>query len=182
MCGHACCRNKRVHPANMPVILPDKLLRRASDDDLRDHYLKVSRGDSDADIQAQHQVLFEMDRRDRREQERAEAQAAYRRRLAGQRMEYEATVEAAYQDADRQTRGNLLNRAGVRAGIDEKTLFTGSETRAHRYASKELLNYWETHDPGTRRPSARPSRAVLDSRRERAARRARRAKAERQAA
>ena len=28
MCPHACCRNKRVHPGNMPVILPSKLLAR----------------------------------------------------------------------------------------------------------------------------------------------------------
>lgn len=38
MCGHACCRNRRVHGANMPVILPNRLLRRASDDDLADHF------------------------------------------------------------------------------------------------------------------------------------------------
>lgn len=41
MCPHACCRNKRVHPDNMPVILPSKLLRRASDEDLAAHYDRV---------------------------------------------------------------------------------------------------------------------------------------------
>jgi hypothetical protein len=38
MCTHACCRGRRVHPENMPVILPNKLLHRAKDEDLAAHY------------------------------------------------------------------------------------------------------------------------------------------------
>ena len=41
MCPHACCRNRRVHPANMPVILPSRLLGRASDDEPLGHRLHV---------------------------------------------------------------------------------------------------------------------------------------------
>ena len=63
MCSHACCRNKRVHPGNMPVILPSKLLRRASDADLAAHYDRVQ-GDSRKDERARAQVLHEMERRD----------------------------------------------------------------------------------------------------------------------
>src|SRR5262245_25681719 len=66
MCSHACCRGYRVHPSNMPVILPNKLLQRASDDDLREHYQRVSRGGSNKEIEAQYQILAVMDRRDRR--------------------------------------------------------------------------------------------------------------------
>src|SRR6516165_3526490 len=145
MCGHACCRGHRVHPANMPVILPNPLLRRASDEDLRDHYLEVSRGSSAEDVAAQNQALAEFDRRDQKEAARRERSRLAALRIAGFRSEHEAAVEAAYLEADRETRGNLLNRAGIAQGVSEQSLFTGSEARARRYASVELLNHWETH-------------------------------------
>jgi hypothetical protein len=145
MCGHACCRGYRVHPKNMPVILPNPLLRRASDEDLSDHYQKVSRGSSDDDVVAQNQILAEMDRRDRKESARQERARLAALRIAGIRAERESAVEAAYLEADRDTRGNLLNRAGIAQGVSERSLFTGSEARARRYASTELLNHWETH-------------------------------------
>ena len=63
VCPHACCRNKRVHPVNMPVILPSKVLRRASDEDLAAHFDRVQ-GDSRKDERARAQVLHEMERRD----------------------------------------------------------------------------------------------------------------------
>lgn len=52
MCQHACCRGYRVHPANYPVILPNKLLRRASEQDLADHFAKVSAQNTDAEIES----------------------------------------------------------------------------------------------------------------------------------
>jgi hypothetical protein len=39
----------------------------------------------------------------------------------------------------------MLNKAGKAAGIDERSLFTGPESRARRYASEELLNHWQSH-------------------------------------
>jgi hypothetical protein len=39
----------------------------------------------------------------------------------------------------------MLNKAGKAAEIDERSLFTGPESRARRYASEELLNHWESH-------------------------------------
>jgi hypothetical protein len=39
----------------------------------------------------------------------------------------------------------MLNRAGQAAGIDERSLFTGPESRARRYASEELLNHRQSH-------------------------------------
>lgn len=39
----------------------------------------------------------------------------------------------------------MLNRRGREAGIDERPLFRGPEARARKYASEELLNYWEDH-------------------------------------
>jgi hypothetical protein len=49
MCPHACCRGHRVHPDNYPVILPSRLLRRASDYDLAEHFDRVSTGTTPQD-------------------------------------------------------------------------------------------------------------------------------------
>jgi hypothetical protein len=50
--------------------------------------------------------------------------------------------------------GSLLNPRGRAVGTSERSLFTGSEDRAMRYASQELLNYWQEHP----RPTAADSR------------------------
>jgi hypothetical protein len=150
MCPHACCRNYRVHPANMPVILPNRLLRRASEEDLREHYKRVSRGDTDQDIQARYQVLAEMDRRDQADIRRHQSELRRKEQIFGRKLAREEAVETAWQAAERDTKGNMLNRAGKAAGISERSLFTGPESRARRYASEELLNHWQ-HNP---RPTA----------------------------
>ena len=140
MCPHACCRNKRVHPANMPVVLPSKLLRRASDDDLADHYARVQ-GDSRKDERARAQVLHEMDRRD------TEAKAKDNRAHAkySRQLEYAEVQEQSYVAAEEATRGNMVNRKGQAAGINPRTLITGREETFRRYASDELTEYYATH-------------------------------------
>jgi hypothetical protein len=45
----------------------------------------------------------------------------------------------------------MLNAAGRAQGIDPRSLFTGPESRARRYASEELLEHWQSHH----RPTAR---------------------------
>lgn len=137
MCPHACCRNRRVHPENYPVILPSKLLRRASDADLAKHY------DSTDNEAARAQVLYEMERRDQAEASRRARREAYAQRLFNQRVEREEAVEWSYTRAEDATNGYMLNRAGNAAGVSPRSLFTGSETRARRYASEELLNHWQ---------------------------------------
>jgi hypothetical protein len=144
MCPHACCRNKRVHPENMPVILPNKLLRRASDEDLAAHYERIH-GNTAKDERARAQVLYEMDRRDRREVERRRHREAIAHGAYARRLDREETVEHAYVTAERDTRGNMLNRKGEARGINPRSLFTGSEARARRYASEELLEHWQEH-------------------------------------
>jgi hypothetical protein len=144
MCPHACCRNKRVHPANMPVILPNKLLRRASDEDLAAHYDRVQ-GGSAKDVRARAQVLHEMDRRDRLAEERKRRRKAVAYGAYARRLEREEAVEHAYVTAERTTSGYMLNRKGMARGINPRSLFTGSEARARRYASEELLEHWQTH-------------------------------------
>lgn len=58
------------------------------------------------------------------------------------RAEYDDLLHAAYADAERETRGALLNARGAAKGIDPVSLFMGPEVRAHAYASEELLEHW----------------------------------------
>lgn len=143
MCPHACCRNQRVHPENMPVILPSKLLRRASDEDLQAHYERVQ-GSSRKDERARAQVLHEMDRRDAGERARGQrSHAKFSRQL-----EQAEAVEASYVAAEAETRGNMVNKKGRARGISPRTLITGRAEDFERYASDELKEYYATrHRP-----------------------------------
>ena len=140
MCPHACCRNKRVHPKNMPVILPSKLLRKASDKDLAEHYERVS-GDSKKEQRARAQVLHEMDRRD------AEETARGNRSMAkfSRQLEQADAAEASYVAAENHTRGNMVNAKGRARGVNPRTLITGREADFRRYASDELAEYYAEH-------------------------------------
>jgi hypothetical protein len=137
MCPHACCRNKRVHPDNYPVVLPDRLLRRASDKDLAEAY------DRNPSERRRDQIMHEMERRDEAELRRAETRKRYERLRLARRMEREELVEYSYVKAENETRGHMLNKAGRAADIDPRSLFTGPQARARRYASEELMNHWQ---------------------------------------
>lgn len=146
MCPHACCRNKRVHPANMPVILPRPLLRRASDDDLQAHYDRVQ-GDSYREQRARMQVLHEMDRRDQEVvAKKGRAAAKYHRQL-----EQADAREASYVAAEEATRGNMVNRKGRSRDVNPRTLIYAPEATFSRYASDELKEFYSTRH----RPTAR---------------------------
>ena len=62
-------------------------------------------------------------------------------------------ARAAYRDhvywqwraAEDATNGYLVNNEGRRRGIDPVSLFTGPEARARRWASDELLAWWDEH-------------------------------------
>jgi hypothetical protein len=124
----------------MPVILPDKLLRRASDHDLAEHYDRVA-----DNPRAQAQVLHEIERRDADAVRRHDRALEHKRRVFAKRIERAEEVDRRWEEAEKATRGNMLNKAGRAAGIDERSLFTGPESRARRYASEELLNHWQSH-------------------------------------
>jgi hypothetical protein len=47
--------------------------------------------------------------------------------------------------AENATRGVLFNKAGLAAGVDERALFNGPESRARKYASDELKSWWDQH-------------------------------------
>jgi hypothetical protein len=144
MCPHACCRGKRVHPDNYPVILPSALLRKASEQDLMAHYDRVQ-GTGPKDEKARAQVLHEMDRRDRADTERARRRQALAHGAYARRLEREELTEHAFTTAERATNGYMLNRKGEARGVNPRSLFTGSEERARRYASDELLEHWQAH-------------------------------------
>lgn len=55
---------------------------------------------------------------------------------------YELHLEAQYEAASTATRGHLLNRRGLAAGIASESLFLGPRRRAEAYASDELLEFW----------------------------------------
>jgi len=101
-------------------------------------------GDSRADVAARDQALAEMQRRDQAQERREAIEERRRARYTARRHARTAEVERLWADAERETRGNMLNRRGREAGINERTLFTGPESRARKYASEELLNHWET--------------------------------------
>ena len=109
-----------VHPANMPVILPSKLLRRASDEDLAAHYDRVQ-GGSRKDGRARAQVLHDMERRDALpEGKKAREHAKFSRQLA-----QADAVEASCVHAEAATRGNMVNAKGRAWEISPRTLITG---------------------------------------------------------
>lgn len=130
----------------MPVILPSRLLRRASDEDLAEHYQRVQ-GDSRRDERARAQVLHEMDRRDREAAARKGRSAAkYSRQL-----EQAEVREASYVAAENATRGNMVNKKGRARDVNPRTLIYASEATFDRYASDELKEFYSTHH----RPTAR---------------------------
>jgi hypothetical protein len=136
MCPHACCRGRRTHPDKFPVILAKGDLRSASEAELLAHWER-----HDHDEKVSKQVLGEVDRRDQLRKRNKHATANEHRT----RDEFRAHLESEWTRAEEQTRGNMLNKRGEKAGIDPRSLFTGDEARVSRYASEELRRYFEDH-------------------------------------
>jgi hypothetical protein len=61
------------------------------------------------------------------------------------REEYDSHLATAYEVAETDCRGQLLNRAGLAKGIDPQTLFTGPASRVRAYASEELRTWFGRH-------------------------------------
>ncbi len=152
-CAHACCRGMRAHPEGYPVTKRSRWLRGASDEQVADYYGRHG-GDSPADQAARDQALAEMQRRDISAERREQAEERRRTRYAARRSERRAVIENEYVRAEAATNGYMLNRRGREAGVEPRTLFTGPENRARKYASEELLEYWEHHP--------RPTQAMFE--------------------
>jgi hypothetical protein len=73
-----------------------------------------------------------------------------RRRRQDAEQEYRDEVYRQWLAAEAATNGCMLNRAGQRGGIDERSLFTGPESRVRKYASPELIEWFESHPRPTR--------------------------------
>lgn len=157
-CKHACCRGYRAHPSNWPVIPARMAYRTATDDQLAAHYTKVSAVENDPQARgAELQIIAEFERRDRRDQRRREREAEQQRRRearasvrAIRRTEAETERERIRVDAERATRGYLVNRRGRQLGIDPDEILTGRQAVFNRYASDEAKEYFAS----TPRPTA----------------------------
>lgn len=58
------------------------------------------------------------------------------------RADFELLLESAYERAETECNGKLLNDRGRKAGIDAYSLFYGPKVRALAYASPELVEHW----------------------------------------
>ena len=79
-------------------------------------------------------VVAEGKRRDRLEQQQ--------RARDTERSAWREAAHAQYLAADAVCRGNLVNRAGCRAGVTDWSLWSGPESRAMKYATEELREFW----------------------------------------
>lgn len=141
LCPHKCCRGKRIHPRDEPLIANKALLRAMSDDD----FVRLLQGIDWTDARDVQDVLKEAERRECRQL------AVYRRtqnrteRARMERLDFEVEIEAKFLAAEHATRGNMLSRAGKAAKVDPRTLLHGTEARARKYASEELNEWIERH-------------------------------------
>ena len=91
-----------------------------------------------------------------------------RRRRRDAEQEYRDEVYRQWLAAEAATNGYMLNAAGRIGGIDERSLFIGPESRVRKYASSELIDWFESHPRPTRASwfgSASARRAHLAGRR-----------------
>ena len=159
-CPHACCRGRRTHPERLPVVLDRQHLRTLSEPELTRELYRYSNY-TDTHPRAFGQVIAEFDRRENAEKAAARRKSRYR----DKDTEYRDEVYRQALTAEAQTNGYMLNAAGRRAGVDPVTLFTGPEKRARKYASPELMRYWESNARPTRVSffgSARDRRAARE--------------------
>lgn len=148
-CPHLCCNWKRVHPEHLPVKLDRKYLRSLAPGELETELTQYSRY-QDSHEEGYDQVLAEVDRREMSEKRATARKARARERRMTRNSEYQDEVYRQWLMAENATNGFMLNKAGQRAGINERSLFTGPESRVRAYASPELFEWFEHHPRPTR--------------------------------
>ena len=148
-CHHSCCAGKRVHPSNLPVKINRQWLRTLTGPELEQE-LNEYTGYIDTHEQGFLQIVAEVDRRDESAKKAAARSARAKERRQGREQEWRDEVYRSWLTAEAETNGNMLNKAGRAAGIDERTLFTGPESRVAKYASRELLDFFDAHPRPTR--------------------------------
>lgn len=148
-CPHRCCQGKRVHPKNLPVKLDRSYLRTLSGPELEtelDQYINYS----STHEEGMHQIIAELTRREDAEKRAELNKQRAKVRREQRQSEYRDEVYRNWLMAEAETNGNMLNKAGRAADIDERTLFTGPESRVAKYASRELLDFFDAHPRPTR--------------------------------
>lgn len=140
-CHHSCCQGKRVHPENMPVRLNRDYLKSLSQDELERELISYQRY-SDTHERGYLQIIAEAVRRE----DSAERKERAKDRRQRKTQEYSDLTYREWMLAENRIQGGvLLNRKGIAAGVSDRSLFSGSEARANRYASDELKEYWQAH-------------------------------------
>jgi hypothetical protein len=162
-CPHRCCQSKRVHPDALPVKLSRSYLRSLSDEEVERELLAYQHY-SDDRTEGYLQVLAEAQRREDAPARAAERKERARDKRQRRESEYRDEVYREWLHAENGIQGSvMLNRKGRAAGIDERSLFTGPQSRVDKYASDELKEWFQAHP--------RPTRARIlgqgDGRRER---------------
>lgn len=61
------------------------------------------------------------------------------------RADYETYVDTQWLQAEADCNGQLLTPAARQMGLDSRSLFSGSTSRAVKYASEELQSWWQRH-------------------------------------
>ena len=166
-CPHACCRNMHPHPEHLPVRLDRQVLRGMGADELErelGHYVRYYDTHSEGGLQ----IAAEIDRRTESARRATARKERAARRRADAEQEYRDEVYRQWLRAEAATNGVMLNRRGLAAGISDRSLFTGPESRVKAYASPELTEFFESNPRPTRASwfgSARSRRAHLAGRR-----------------
>lgn len=148
-CPHQCCQGKTVHPDALPVKLDRAYLRSLSDDELERELSSYVRY-YDKREQGTQQVMAEIDRREEQGKRRAVNKARAAERRYQRNQEYSDEVYRQWLKAEHDTNGYMLNKAGQKAGISEMSLFKGPESRVKKYASPELIDWFEANGRPTR--------------------------------
>jgi hypothetical protein len=146
-CPHACCQGRRVHPRNMPVRLNRDYLRSLTEPELEKELVSYQRY-SDSHERGYLQIIAEAQRRE----DAADRRQRARDRRAQRDSDYRDEVYRQYFRAENGIQGGvLLNKAGIRAGINERSLFSGRQRDVDKYASDELKEWLQSHPRLTRR-------------------------------
>lgn len=148
-CHHRCCRGKQVHPGTLPVKINQSYLRSLSQSELDTELSEYSQY-ADTHEKGFLQVVAELNRREESSQRAAASKGRGRDRRRAAESEHKDEVYRQWLTAEAFTNGYMLNKAGKNQGIDERTLFTGPESRVKKYASPELIEYFESHPRPTR--------------------------------
>jgi hypothetical protein len=168
-CHHACCQGRREHPEHLPVKLDRSYLRSLSEDEVY-RELETYQRYSDTHEAGFLRIVAEATRREdsaERAQTRRQRARANRERATS---DYRDSVYRQWLGAESVTNGYMLNAKGRAAGIDERSLFTGPQSRVDKYASEELRDFFLTNRRVTRQEYDERQRREMAAERERYAR------------